>query len=223
MNGKAKVALVAALAAVGVAGTAVAKDGPGAKAGGTVKTAPATRMTPAQRKQVERGEYLVRVGGCGDCHTPLRFDEKAGMPVPMMDRWLSGHPEGAPAPAGTPAGHDMGVIGPTFTSFRLPFGVVYASNLTPDVETGIGGWREADFVQAFRTGKRMGKGRALLPPMPWSNLAWATDEDLKAIFAYLKSLPPMRNRVPDPEVAPAVFAHQEKTNGMIIQTIGRKR
>lgn len=224
MNGKARLAMAVAAVAVLSGGTALAKDGMAGKVATSAATAApkAGKASPAQRRQVERGAYLAQVAGCGDCHTPLRFDEKAGMPVPMMERRYSGHPEGAPGPSGTVAGHDMGVIGPTFTSFRLPFGVVYAANLTPDVETGIGGWKAADFVKAFRTGKHMGKGRAVLPPMPWANLAQATDEDLEAMFAFFQSLPAVRNRVPDNEVHPTVYAKQEQTNGMIIQTMGHK-
>ena len=209
MNGKLVIGAMAAVLAVAGAGEALAKD-QGKGRGG-------------DGKAIERGEYLVRVSGCDDCHTPMKFDEAAGMPVRAMERRLSGHPEGAPAPASTLAGHDLAIIGPTFTAFRLPFGVVYASNLTPDVETGMGGWTEADFRAAMRTGKHMGKGRAILPPMPWFNLAAATDDDLKAMFAYLKSLPPVKNRVPDNGVAPAVYSQQEKANGAIVQTIGPKR
>ncbi len=218
MSGKVMLAVVAVLGAVAIAGAAGAKGDP-AKAG--AKGSPA-KAGGVNRKAIERGEYLVRVAGCDDCHTPMGFDEKAGMPVRVMERRLSGHPVGAPVPASTLGGNDLAVIGPTFTSFRMPFGVVYATNLTPDVETGIGGWTEANFVQAMRTGRHLGQGRAILPPMPWFNVAAATDEDLKAMFAYLKSLPPVKNRVPDNQVAPAVYQQQEKANGAIVQTIGRK-
>jgi hypothetical protein len=157
---------------------------------------------------VARGEYLVRITGCNDCHTPYRFDEKLGMPVPDLSRMLSGHPEGAPDPVAAYAKPDIGVIGPTFTSFALPFGVVYASNITSDPETGIGAWSEELFIDAMRTGRRGGgKGDPLLPPMPWMNLAGATDEDLRAIFAYLRSTPPVRNRVPDPKVPAEAKQH----------------
>src|SRR5687768_11513576 len=76
-------------------------------------------MTAAAR--VEHGRKLVTIGGCHDCHTPMKFDPALGLPVPQMDRMLSGHPEGAPDPESTVSGHDMAVIGPTFTSFKLPF------------------------------------------------------------------------------------------------------
>lgn len=156
--------------------------------------------------RVARGRQLVSIGGCNDCHTPMKFDADLGMPVPDMTRMLSGHPEGAPDPASTLAGHDIAAIGPTFTSFRLPFGVVYPANLTPDKDTGLGAWNEAMFLRAMRTGRHMGgNGRPILPPMPWMTLARQSDDDLKAIFAYLQSLPAMRNDVPAPKVPDAAM------------------
>jgi hypothetical protein len=160
---------------------------------------------------VKRGELLVHVGGCNDCHTPMAFDEKLGMPVPQMERMLSGHPEGAPDPASTIAGHDQAVIGPTFTAFRLPFGVVYSANITPDAETGIGNWTEPQFVATMRTGQHMGlRGRPVLPPMPWMTLRELSDDDLHAIWAYLRTVPPRKNRVPQPSVPAPVFAEITK-------------
>lgn len=155
---------------------------------------------------VQRGERLVRIGGCSDCHTPMAFDPKLKMPVPQRERFLSGHPEHAPDPSVKPGATDQAVIGPTFTSFAAPFGVVYARNLTPDRETGLGTWTEADFIKTVRTGHQKGNGRPLLPPMPWQNLAGQSAEDLRAIFAYLQSIPAVSNRVPDPQVPAPVIA-----------------
>jgi mono/diheme cytochrome c family protein len=155
----------------------------------------------ATAERVARGRQLVSIGGCNDCHTPMKFDADLGMPVPDMTRMLSGHLEGGPDPASALGGHDLAVIGATFTSFRLPFGVVYTANLTPDKDTGLGNWTEDMFVRAMRTGRHMGgNGRPILPPMPWMTLAQQSDADLKAIFAYLQSLPAMRNDVPAPKV-----------------------
>jgi hypothetical protein len=84
------------------------------------------------------------------------------------------------------------------TAFVGPWGMSFAANLTPDEQTGIGLWSEEHFINAMRTGKHMGAGRPILPPMPWSNLSRATDEDLQAMFAYFKSLKPVRNQVPAP-------------------------
>jgi hypothetical protein len=170
---------------------AAKQDSPGPQLSGEMSVA----------ARVEHGRKLVSIGGCHDCHTPMKFDPAIGLPVPQMDRMLSGHPEGAPDPTSTVSGHDMGVIGPTFTSFKLPFGVVYAMNLTPDKETGLGSWTEEMFVRAVRTGRHFGgTGRPIMPPMPWQNLAQQSDEDLQAIFAYLQSVPPIRNGVPDIKV-----------------------
>jgi hypothetical protein len=162
---------------------------------------PPAAPTSAAADPVERGRRLVSMGGCNDCHTPMKFDPEIGMPVPDMSRMLSGHPEGAPEPASSLAGHDMAVIGPTFTSFRLPFGVVYTANLTPDAATGLGAWTREMFVRAVRTGRHMGgNGRPILPPMPWPVLAQQSDADLEAIFAYLRTIPAIRNDVPTPKV-----------------------
>ena len=167
---------------------------------------PAPPATDGKAAQIERGRLLVSIGGCNDCHTPMKFDPEIGMPVPDMSRMLSGHPEGAPDPAGAPAGHDMGVIGATMTSFKLPFGTVYAANLTPEKDTGLGAWTEDMFVRAVRTGRHMGgNGRPILPPMPWPNVGQQTDADVKAVFAFLQSIPAIRNDVPAPKVPDAVM------------------
>jgi len=169
-------------------------------------TRPAAPPPAAAADRVARGRLLVSIGGCNDCHTPMKFDPELGMPVPDMTRMLSGHPAGGPDPASTLSGHDMAAIGPTFTSFRLPFGVVYPANLTPDRDTGLGGWTEEMFLRAVRTGRHMGgAGRPILPPMPWMTLAQQSDDDLKAVFAYLQSVPAIRNDVPAPKVPDAAM------------------
>src|SRR3569623_2095167 len=148
---------------------------------------------PSEAARVARGQMLVSIGGCNDCHTPMKFDPAQGMPVHDKTRLLSGHPQGAPHPASALSGHDNAVSGPTFTSFRLPFGVVYAANLTPDADTGLGAWSEDMFLRAVRTGRHLG-GNGL------PNLPMQSDDDLKAIFSYLHSLPAIRNDVPAPQV-----------------------
>jgi hypothetical protein len=168
-----------------------------------VPAASAAQAKRPGRDLVRRGEYLVALGGCNDCHTPWRFDPKLGMPVPDMSRRLSGHPAAAPDPAGTYTKPDTGIIGPTFTSFRMAFGTVYAPNLTPD-PTGLASYTERQFIRAMRIGRKMGieGGPPMLPPMPWTALARATDDDLRAIFAYLRSLPSVKNPVPQNKVSP---------------------
>jgi mono/diheme cytochrome c family protein len=150
-----------------------------------------------QAAMVKRGEYLVAVAGCNDCHTPWKMGEKG--PEPDMSRMLSGHPEGLtmPAPAKLPA-QWMASVDNTFTAWAGPWGISYTANLTPDQNTGLGIWDEAMFLKTIRDGRHMGNGRPLLPPMPWPNYAKMTDEDLKSIFAYLHSIPPVVNHVPDP-------------------------
>jgi hypothetical protein len=190
-------------------------------AGPTTGCGHADSGAPPKVDPVKRGEILVRAGACNDCHTPMKFDEKLGMPVPIEDRMLSGHPEGAPDPASGLAEGDQAAIGPTFTSFRLPFGVAYTANLTPDMETGLGKWSEAQFLVAMRTGQHMGlPGRPILPPMPWMNLKELPDEDLKAIWAYLRSVPAVRNRVPEPKVPRPVYEEIAKS---YIAVLGAKR
>lgn len=156
---------------------------------------------PYSQEQIDRGEYLVLIGGCNDCHTPWVFDPELGIPTIDMSRMLSGHPQGAPDPAASPGPGDIGVIGPTFTSFAVPFGVMYSMNLTPDIETGTGTWTEEMFLGIFRKGRHLGgDGRGVLPPMPWWWFRNMPDEDLIAVFAYLRSIPPIYNPVPDQKV-----------------------
>jgi hypothetical protein len=145
---------------------------------------------------LQRGAYLVRVGGCNDCHTPLKMGAKG--PEPDMTRMLSGHPEALkmpPAPQ-LPEGPWGWTGAATATAFAGPWGVSFAANLTPDKETGLGSWTEAQFLQMIRTGRHLGQGRPILPPMPVPSLHAATEADQKAIFAYLKSIPAVSNRVP---------------------------
>jgi hypothetical protein len=160
----------------------------------------------AQRAQaegpLERGRDLVTTMGCNDCHTPWKLGEKG--PEPDMARMLSGHPQAMklPPPPALPPG-PWGFTGAlTMTAWAGPWGISYTANLTPDAETGIGAWSEQTFIRAMRTGQHMGAGRPILPPMPWTWYGKLSDGDLKAMFAYLQSIPPIKNRVPDP-VPPA--------------------
>jgi mono/diheme cytochrome c family protein len=151
----------------------------------------------ARSAQIERGKYLVDFGTCTDCHTPHVMGPHG--PEPDMKRFLSGHPEGAklPQPPTLPAGPWVAVtVGDT--AWSGPWGISYSANLTPDRETGLGIWTEKMFVQTMRTGKHMSAGRDILPPMPWQGLAKLSDEDLKAIYAYLRTVAPVRNSVPNP-------------------------
>jgi len=138
---------------------------------------PARSMTP-----VERGEYLVVITGCDDCHTP-----GALYGAPDFERRLSGS--------------DLGWQG--------PWGVSYPRNLTPDVETGIGAWTDAEIERALRSGVKK-DGTPILPPMPWPSLARLTPEDMAAVIAYLRSLPAVSHKVP------AIVPPGQKASGGVL-------
>jgi hypothetical protein len=164
--------------------------------------APSTSEVPAAApavSQIERGRMLIVGGGCHDCHTPKKVGPNG--PEADMDRMLSGHPEseGVPQPFKPIKGSPYVIhINGHLTAWSGDWGVSFAANLTPDENTGIGIWTEDMFVTALKQGKHMGKSRPILPPMPWNWYGQLPDEDLKAMFAYLKSIKPIANRVPVP-------------------------
>jgi mono/diheme cytochrome c family protein len=120
---------------------------------------------------VDRGKYIVTASGCSDCHTPGTF-----LGHPDMTKYLGGS--------------DVG--------FAIPnVGVFVGPNLTPDKETGLGGWSTEQIVAAIGTGKTP-EGRILSPNMPWRDFGKMTQRDLVAIAEYLKSLPPVSHKVPGP-------------------------
>ena len=151
-----------------------------------VLTGSLSALGVADRKAVERGKYLVTLGGCTDCHTPGYFFGKPDTP-----RYLGGSEVG----------------------FEIPgLGVFHGPNLTPDDETGLGRWSEQDIVTALQTGKRP-DGRELAPIMPWRALASLTPADVEAIAAYLKTLPPVKNKVPGP------FGPSEKPSSFVMKIV----
>lgn len=126
---------------------------------------------PDTTDKVKYGEYLVTIGHCTDCHTPVTKEK-----MPMMDKFLSGGQH-----------------------FKLPTFEVNVSNITPDSVTGLGAWTEAMFLSKFRTNStpemlatKPGKANTL---MPWSFYGTMSDSDLKAIYAYLRTVPPIKNKV----------------------------
>lgn len=125
-------------------------------------------IVPVAETAVSRGEYLVLVGGCDDCHTPGYL-----YGAPDMTRRLSG----SEVPWGG------------------PWGVTYGRNLTSDPETGLGKWTADDIYRVLRHGSRP-DGSVLLPPMPWQRFAHMKEEDVRAIAAYLKTLPPVNHAMP---------------------------
>ncbi|NKL23390.1 c-type cytochrome [Rhizobium leguminosarum] len=132
----------------------------------SLKEGPAQAQTP-----VERGRYLVTMGGCNDCHTPGYFSGK-----PDQTRVLGGS--------------DVGFLGPDNGTYVGP-------NLTPDAETGLGYWSADDIVKAIQTGITP-EGRELAPMMPWRRFAGLQKSDAYAIAAYLKSLPTVKHQVAGP-------------------------
>jgi mono/diheme cytochrome c family protein len=149
--------------------------------------------------QTAWGEHLVLIGGCHDCHTPKKMTNHG----PVLDTalWLSGHPANMPRididrkeieAKGLAVAMDL-------TEWVGPWGVSFSANLTPD-PSGIGNWTVEQFIYALREGKSKGipDARPLLPPMPWEMIRNMTDDEMKAVFAYLRSIKPINNIVPAP-------------------------
>jgi hypothetical protein len=150
--------------------------------------------------QVKWGAHIVSFAGCNDCHTPKKMSPQG--PVFDESLTLSGHPSQMPAPdVNQKEMASKGLIVTNdLTAWVGPWGVSYAANITSD-STGIGSWKEDQFILCLREGKWMGlaDGRTLLPPMPWQVIRNMTDDELKAVFAYLKSTKPIHNIVPLPQ------------------------
>lgn len=175
------------------------------------------QCTPTEEKEItsdemiKRGAYLVNFGGCNDCHSPKVYTDLG--PMPDTTRLLSGYQANSVL-----SKVDTAVIGPgkwylsngDLTAWVGPWGISFAANLTPDVATGMGGWTEEIFIRAMRNGLHLGAGRPILPPMPFMGLAGLKDEDLKAIFAYLQSIKPIRNKIPEPVPPSEVAARYGK-------------
>jgi hypothetical protein len=156
----------------------------------TAAAATAPAMSPA-----ERGKYLVTIIGCNDCHTPYKMGPNG--PEPDMTRMLSGHPETFKISGPPKISQEwLMTMAATGTAFAGPWGISYTMNLTPDSLTGLGTWTEDIFMKTLRTGKHWGAARPIMPPMPWQGFSKMTDEDLKAIYAFLRTIPPIKNQPP---------------------------
>jgi len=193
---------LAAMAAAALVASSVAEQ---TKPGPTPapRAAAATRSDP----RVARGAYLVTASVCDDCHTPKKWIPGRPDPVPLEGYRLAGHLESEELPPPPAISQSWIAVGSQdFTAWAGPWGVSYSMNLTPDENTGIGSWSEQTFVQAMKTGKHMGVSRPILPPMPWPAYGQLTDDDLKSIYAFLRTLPAVHNRVPDPAPPPAAPA-----------------
>jgi len=162
----------------------------------TEEAKPAPGMTEDQK--ITRGEYLVNIASCNDCHSP-KIMTKDG-PITDSTRLLSGSPSDMKlakvnANEITPGKWYLGSA--DLTAWVGPWGISFAANLSPDSATGSGTWTEELFIKILRSGKFMGSeaGRPIMPPMPWQYIRMMTDEDLKCVFAYIHSLPPIKNSV----------------------------
>jgi hypothetical protein len=145
--------------------------------------------------EARQGERLVANGRCHACHTPAKVE--GDRLVPDASRLLSGYPdrfegqESSRLHAGW-----LGIAIASRSAFIGPWGTSFAANLTPDRETGLGGWTEENFVHVMRTGRHLWSGELFLPPMRKEAFDRYSDSELKAIWAYLRSVPPVRNEVP---------------------------
>ena len=157
--------------------------------------APAAAPAAPVQTSAERGAVLVQVGGCHDCHSPKK---NGAVDKSLM---LSGHPSSIKITAPDKVTGPW-VIGTTdmLTAWSGPWGISFAANITPDPDTGLksSAWSEEAFLKAMRTGKHIGTGRDILLPMPWFMYKDLNDDDLKAMWAYLMTVPPVKNEVPDP-------------------------
>lgn len=170
----------------------------------TLKEASPAVMFGGFESQLKWGEHLVLLGGCNDCHTPKKMGPNG--PEDDMSQMLSGHPaKMPPADFDQKAAAKKGlIVTQTFTAWTGPWGITYAANITSD-STGIGSWTEAQFLKALKELKWMGldNTRPLLPPMSLMPVDKMSDDELKAIFAYLKSTPPIQNIAPEAMIAAA--------------------
>lgn len=164
----------------------------------SAKTTHASNIDSAT-ELVNRGKYLVTSIGCDDCHSPKKMG--ASGPEVIADLRLSGYPSNRPFNKISTDAFSKGwmTFNQDLTSAAGPWGVTFSANITSDY-TGIGAWTEAQFIKALREGKSKGLdgNRPLLPPMPWQNFRNLSDDDLKAIFAFLKTTKPVHNVVPQP-------------------------
>ena len=197
-------AIVTGVVLVATALVALAARGPVVAAEPEADAADAPAPTPDDAK-IARGKYIVSTAACHDCHTPWVMTEQG--PAPDMTRALSGHPETLVMPP--PPKLDeawVAAFSATNTAWAGPWGMSFTANLTPDDDTGLGKWTLRNFVDTIRTGRHLGRGRPILPPMPIPVYNNFTDEDLEAVYLYLRTIPAVKNRVPEPVPPPAPTA-----------------
>lgn len=167
--------------------------------GGDNKATAETGTKDSTAIRIARGEYLVTIAGCDDCHSPKRMGAHGPELIPELR--LSGFQQNGQLPPVTKQAVQGGwaLMAMDMTAAVGPWGISYAANISSD-STGIGNWKEENFIRAIREGKTKGLegSRPMLPPMPWPGYKNMTDEDLKSIFAYLKTTKPVHNAVPNP-------------------------
>ena len=158
-----------------------------------------TSKTDSSTEVVNHGKYLVTSIGCDDCHSPKKMSAMGYEVIPELR--FSGYPSNRPFNKISTDAFSKGwmTFNQDLTSAAGPWGISFAANITSD-STGIGAWSEAQFIKALREGKSKGLdgNRPILPPMPWQNFKNLNDNDLKAIFAFLKTTKPVHNIVPQP-------------------------
>lgn len=164
------------------------------------KNAEQAKPVLSQTELQLRGKYLVNAIGCDDCHSPKKMGPNG--PEIIQELRFSGYPSSREPQAIDTNNLNRGWIlfNSDLTSAVGPWGQSFAANISSDA-TGIGNWKEENFMLAIREGKYKGLAgsRNLLPPMPWPLYANFSDEDIRAIFAYLKSTKPVHNVVPAPK------------------------
>ncbi len=169
------------------------------------ETAKTENLMQTKEDSIKRGEYLVTTMSCHDCHSPKIF--RNGAMLLDSTRLLSGYPSENPVAKLSKEEKEIAkkwmLFSLDLTTIVGPWGRSFTANLTSDA-TGTGNWTQEQFITAIRKGKYKGmeSNRSLLPPMPWEMYRNLTDDDLKTVFAYLKSTKPIKNVVPAP-VAPA--------------------
>ena len=161
--------------------------------------------------EIKMGKILTEEFGCVDCHTPkiiindqIMIDEK---------KLFSGHPQDNILPDFPPElvgpGKWRGLYTSSMTAWGGPWGISYSANLTPDKQTGIGNLSEENFMSVIKLGIHSSLSRKMLPPMPWNEVSRLGDDELRAIFVYLKSLKPIKNKVPESK---PLYSHEDLAN-----------
>ena len=152
---------------------------------------PAQASVPQQTDLIVHGKYIATIAGCTDCHTNLSAPylvDPTKLTLPQIQT-IAFNGKDTVDTTKFMAGGRLFDLGPA--------GKVYSANLTPDVDTGIGGWTDEQIKVAVRTGQ-IPSGRMLVPVMPYHTFNSMAETDLDAVVAYLRSIPAIKNKVPAP-------------------------